>query len=152
MDWRVEHCGISYHLVTAVWSSCLSAVAGNASVGMALSGGDSVGGEHTGLIGVPVSGVCTLIQWDWCLLLGQSQETKERPSSYPFVGKSGLKWFNIPAWFGPSKNCQHFGRNFGKKGDFAGWINNSHLCLRYFSGLWKRTAEGGRLPVFPPSL
>ena len=45
-----------------------SAVAGNALVGMALSGGDSVGG----LIGVPVSGVFTLIQWDWCLLLGQS--------------------------------------------------------------------------------
>lgn len=38
------------------------------------------------------------------------------------------------------------------KGDFAGWINNSHVCLRYFSGLWKRTAEVGGAPqsLTPP--
>lgn len=40
------------------------------------------------------------------------------------------------------------------KGDFAGWINNSRVCLRYFSGLWKRTAEvvGGGPPhsLTPP--
>lgn len=53
-----------------------SYVTGNALVGKALSGEDSVGGENTGLIGVPVSRVCTLSQWNWCLLFGQSQETK----------------------------------------------------------------------------
>lgn len=71
---RVDHCGISYHLVTAL-IELPSAVAGNALVGMALSGGDSVGDEHTGLRSVLVSRVCSLIQWVWCLLLGQSQET-----------------------------------------------------------------------------
>lgn len=61
--------GFSYCVVTAVWSSCHSTVAGNTLVGMLLSGGNSVGGEHSGLIGVPVSGVCTLIHWGRCLLL-----------------------------------------------------------------------------------
>lgn len=109
---------------------------------MSLSGGNSVGGEHSGLIGVPVplfTGIgvyCLPISGHWIkalfilLLEGKTDS-------------NGLtSWSDLD----PPKSVSTFGTNF------AGWINNSHLCLRYFSGLWKRTAEGEGCQSSPQSV
>lgn len=139
---------LCFHLFTAIWSNCFSAV--NALVWEVFLGEHSVGAKHTGRIRVSVSEVCTLIEWDRIFLLANPR----RLNKGPLRSFLQLKW--TPMVRDPSliQTLQKMALicNFEKKkSHLAGWINNSHLCLRYFSGLWKWTGEGGRLPVSNPS-